>query len=60
MDTALAAYNAGWGNVRKWLRDEAYSADGRTLHTIPFKETENFVKRVNAATDKYRELYYGG
>ena len=60
MDTALAAYNAGWGNVRKWLRDEAYSADGMTLHTIPFKETENFVRRVNAATDKYRELYYGG
>ena len=59
-DTVIAAYNAGWGNVKKWLEDEAYSTDGATLHTIPFKETENFVRRVNAATEKYRELYYGG
>ena len=59
-DTVLAAYNAGWGNVTKWLADEAYSTDGATLHTIPFKETENFVKRVASAAEKYRELYYGG
>ena len=60
MDTVLAAYNAGWGNVKKWLADEAYSSDGVTLHTIPFKETENFVGRVNLAAEKYREIYYGG
>ena len=60
MNTVLAAYNAGWGNVSKWLADEAYSSDGVTLHTIPFKETENFVSRVNLAAEKYRELYYGG
>ena len=60
MDTVLAAYNAGWGNVSKWLADEAYSSDGVTLNVIPFKETENFVSRVNLAADKYRELYYGG
>ena len=60
MDTVLAAYNAGWGNVSKWLADEAYSSDGVTLHTIPFRETENFVGRVNLAAEKYRELYYGG
>lgn len=59
-DTVLAAYNAGWGNVRKWLADEAYSSDGVTLRTIPFKETENFVSRVNLAAEKYREIYYGG
>ena len=59
-DTAIAAYNAGWGNVKKWLADKKYSADGVTLDAIPFRETENFVKRVNLATDKYKELYYGG
>lgn len=59
-DTAVAAYNAGWGNVKKWLADKAYSADGVTLDAIPFKETENFVKRVDLAADKYREIYYGG
>lgn len=42
----LAAYNAGSGNVAKWLSDERYSGDGKTLSSIPFKETENYVKKV--------------
>lgn len=55
-DLALAAYNAGPGNVKKWLEDPAYSENGR-LTAIPFSETEAYVKRVNAASEKYRELY---
>ena len=57
VDTALAAYNAGMGNVWRWLEDEQYSADGRTLHTIPFTETRNYVERVNDFMIVYRELY---
>ncbi len=53
---ALAAYNAGPGNVKKWLEDPTYSEDGR-LKEIPFAETEEYVKRVKAALEKYRELY---
>lgn len=60
LDTALAAYNAGWGNVKKWLADKNYSTDGVTLHTVPFKETENFISRVNRTEEKYKELYYNG
>lgn len=60
VNTALAAYNGGWGNVREWLSDDDYSSDGVTLHTIPFTETDNFVRRVNIALEKYRELYYDG
>jgi len=56
-DTALAAYNAGMGNVGNWLQDERYSADGRTLHTIPFSETRYYVPRVNRYMEIYRELY---
>jgi len=56
-DTALAAYNAGMGNVGNWLQDEQYSADGRTLHTIPFSETRYYVPRVNRYMEIYRELY---
>jgi len=56
-DTALAAYNAGTGNVTNWLGDERYSADGVTLHTIPFPETREYVERVNRYTEIYRELY---
>jgi len=56
-DTALAAYNAGMGNVGNWLQDERYSYDGLTLHTIPFAETRHYVERVNRYMEIYRELY---
>lgn len=57
-DTALAAYNAGPGNVDEWLLDPTYSSNGVTLNDIPFKETRNYVKKVNRACEKYKELYY--
>lgn len=57
VDVALAAYNAGPGNVSAWLKDEQYSSDGKTLHHIPFKETRNYVKKVNEYHDEYRKLY---
>jgi len=56
-DTALAAYNAGMGNVWSWLEQEQYSYDGETLHTIPFAETWEYVLRVNRYMETYRELY---
>ena len=46
VDLAVAAYNAGSGNVDKWLKDPKYSADGRRLNAIPFKETRDYVNRV--------------
>lgn len=57
-DTALAAYNGGEGNVAKWLKDSEYSDDGVTLKDIPFKETKNYVAKVNDAIDTYKKLYY--
>lgn len=45
-DTAIAAYNAGEGNVRRWLCDKTLSANGITLDFIPFKETRIYVNRV--------------
>src|SRR5699024_5585468 len=38
MDLVLAAYNAGSGNVSKWISDEEYCSDGINLDKIPFKE----------------------
>lgn len=55
--TAVAAYHAGIGNVGKWLRDEQYSADGKTLRTIPFGTTERYVKRVKKVQRIYAALY---
>ena len=46
--TSLAAYNAGETRVRSWLKTTDYSHDGKTLNTIPFKETNNYVKKIKS------------
>ncbi len=59
IDTALAAYNGGMGNVAGWLDDDRYSADGETLHDIPFPETKGYVEKVNDSWAYYKETYSG-
>lgn len=56
-DTVYAAYNAGIGNVRKWLKDDQYTTNGR-LTNIPFNETSKYILKVNEARDKYNKLYF--
>ena len=55
--TAVAAYNAGEGNVKKWLLDERYSKNGETLFKAPFNETDEYVKKVEIAKKFYKFLY---
>ncbi len=55
---ALAAYNAGYGRVSGWLKNSEYSLDGKRLTVIPINETREYVKRAEAAAEKYRELYF--
>ncbi len=57
-DTAIAAYNAGVGNVNKWLSDSRYSSDGETLDDIPYEETKNYVIKVNRDWTYYSENKY--
>ena len=56
-ELAIAAYNGGPGNVDKWLEDSAYADGEGGLKRIPFKETRQFVRRVNRAWEKYDKLY---
>lgn len=56
-DLALASYNGGMGNVMKWLKDSRYSDDGKQLKDIPFKETKDYLERVEDAYERYRKLY---
>ena len=56
IDTALAAYNAGMGNVYAWLKNPEYSDDGVTLKYIPFPETRSYVERVNKYWERYKEV----
>ena len=54
---ALAAYHAGWGSVTRWLADERFSSDGKTLREIPFWDTNNYVYYVLFTRDVYLALY---
>ena len=57
VELALSAYNAGSGNVAKWLKDTDISSNGITLDRIPFKETENYVKKIKRYNYIYKKLY---
>lgn len=54
--TALAAYNAGIGNVEKWLA-ESGDTHIQNIDDIPFPETREYVKNVLKARDEYRVEY---
>lgn len=57
-EEAVAAYHAGPNNVKKWLKDERYSKDGKTLIDIPFSSTKAYVKNVMKTKDIYEKLYF--
>lgn len=57
INLVLAAYNAGSGNVNKWLENKDYSKDGINLSEIPFKETEDYLERVNFNYKIYSIIY---
>lgn len=56
-DLILSAYNAGSGNVTKWLRDEKYSKDGTILDNIPFEETDTYLDKVKFNHRVYKTIY---
>ena len=56
----MAAYNAGSGNARKWLKTVGSSADLlRWIEAVKFEETNGYVQRVSANLEIYRMLYDG-
>lgn len=54
---ALTAYNAGIGNVRRWIKQGIIQADGSDIENIPFKETNNYVRKIVRDYKIYKELY---
>lgn len=52
-----AAYHSGQGTVDAWLKDPAYSADGRTLNVIAGTNADTYVNRVLEYYEKYDEIY---
>lgn len=54
---ALAAYNAGRGNVRDWMEKNNWNENFSDVNKIPYAETRDYVKRVLHCREKYSELY---
>lgn len=54
---ALTAYNAGIGNVGKWIEQGIIKADGSDIENIPFKETNNYVRKIVRDYKIYKDLY---
>lgn len=54
---AIAAYNAGDGNVSNWLSQGIWDGTLEDVNSIPFEETRTYVTRVSDNLEKYREIY---
>ena len=54
----MAAYNAGSGNARKWLKTAGERANlPDWIEAVKFDETNGYVQRVSANLEIYRLLY---
>lgn len=54
---ALAAYNAGIGNVSEWIEQGIIKPDGSDIENIPFKETNMYVRKIINNYKMYQKLY---
>lgn len=57
MGISLAAYNAGIGKVDGWIKDGIIKEDGSDLENIPYKETNNYVRKILRDYDIYKQIY---
>lgn len=55
--TAICAYNAGETTVNSWLKNPEYSTDKITLKNIPYKETKNYIKKIQINEKIYKNYY---
>jgi soluble lytic murein transglycosylase len=53
----LAAYNAGEGNVDKWIAQARAKDKALNISAIPFGETRSYVTKVLDARKQYRKTY---
>lgn len=54
---ALTAYNAGKGNLKRWIEQGIIKEDGSDIENIPYKETNNYVRKIVRDYKIYQELY---
>lgn len=56
-EVAVAAYNAGIGTVDGWIEKGIIKADGTDIENIPYKETNNYVRKILTNYEIYGQLY---
>ncbi len=54
---AVASYNAGPGNVAKWIREYSFTDADAFIEEIPFSETKGYVEAVFENYWNYLRLY---
>jgi len=59
LKSSLGAYHAGRGSLLKWLKDERYSKNGKTLYETPFKDTNYYIKKAMETYKIYKNIYGG-
>lgn len=56
-EIAVAAYNAGIGTIDGWIQKGIIKSDGSDIENIPYKETNNYVRKILRNYKLYEELY---
>lgn len=56
-ELAVAAYNAGIGTVDNWIEKGIIREDGSDIENIPYKETNNYVRKILKNCQVYENLY---
>lgn len=54
---AIAAYNAGQGNVGSWIKKGLWDGKLDTINEIPVGETRHYVQRVIYYYNQYKDIY---
>lgn len=57
IELSVAAYNAGIGTVNNWIEKGIINNDGSNIENIPYKETNNYVRKILRDYKIYSNLY---
>ena len=56
IEIAITAYNAGIGTVDNWIEKGIINSDGSNVENIPYKETNNYVRKILRDYKTYTNL----
>ena len=56
VEMAVTAYNAGIGTVDNWIEKDIIKSDGSNIENIPYRETNNYVRKILRDYKIYKNL----